>query len=104
MGGTVTSGGRRWSDDLLGLASRSRWRGLTCPRRGTDLAPQPADLDGRPDQQRFGLERREPDPDRVARASEHHESRHPFRRELGIELVERLDLEPARQEEQAPPP
>src|SRR5215469_6270925 len=99
MGGTVTSGRCRPTDALLRLAYRRRGGWLARTDRTADLAPQPADFDRRPDQERFSLKGGQPDPYRVARAGEHHESRHPVGCELGVELIQRLDLEPPRQEE-----
>src|SRR5215472_121279 len=64
----------------------------------------PADLDRWPHQERLGFERGEADPQRVPGTGEHQESRHPLRAELGIELIQRLDLEPSRQEQQEPAP
>ena len=96
---------------------RARPRGT---RAGTPLvpwsppqpAPQPAEaqLRGdpaaasmrRPDQERLGLQRGQADPGRVPGAGEDQEPRHPLRAELGVELVQRLDLEPPRQEQQQP--
>src|SRR5580693_1540786 len=68
------------------------------------LPAQPAHLQVRPDEEGLRLQRRQADPRRVPGAREHHEPRHPVRAELGIELVQRLDLEPPGHEQQDPPP
>src|SRR6266851_3845345 len=60
----------------------------------------PPRLDLRPDQESLGLQRRESDPDRVLGRGEDHEPGYPFGRELRVELVERLDLEPLGHEDE----
>src|SRR5215813_3677440 len=73
------------------------------PRRLEGVAqhlPDPARLDLRPDHESFGLEGSESHPDRVLSRREDHEPGYPFRHELGVELVKRLDLEPPGHEDE----
>src|SRR6266704_1142672 len=94
-----------------GLAAALAWRarprraGPACRgHRAAQHQPDPARLHLGPDEERLGLQRGQADPDRVSRGGEDHEPGHPDGRELGVELVERLDLEPPGHEDQDAPP
>ena len=65
-----------------------------------ELARHPAQLNPRPDQERLGLEGRQGNPRGIHGAGEDEETRLPLRAELGVELIQRLDLEPAGGEQQ----
>src|ERR1700731_3160546 len=68
------------------------------------LADDPAQPERRPDQERLRLEGGQRDPGRVPGAREDEEPGLPDRAELGVELVQRLDLEPLGQEDEYRPP
>src|SRR5215470_2735484 len=95
--GPGSAGGRSWRALAL-AAKRAR------PAGEPQAAGDPAHLYGGPDQERFGFQRGEGDPGRVPGPGEHEETRHPERAELGVELVQRFDLEPAGGEQQDAPP
>src|SRR5215471_11980027 len=98
----------RWPERLLrcgsAAAERSLRPGLAVaaqrvrqpgePHPADDPAGDPAHLDRGPDQERLGFQRGERHPRRVPGPGEDEEARHPQRAELGVELVQRLDLEP----------
>src|SRR5262249_6238926 len=96
-------GGARRARGRPGLENAAQ----AAPHTGQpQLAGQPAQFQLGPDQERLGLQRGHADPDRVPGAGEDAEARLPDRAELGVELVQRLDLEPAgdEDEEAAPDP
>src|SRR5207247_799209 len=100
---SVTTGPIRRSSS----ASSMRWapgRADPPPPPGADLARGPAQLQRRPDQERLRLERGQRGPGRVLGAGEDEEARLPDRAELGVELVQRLDLEPLGHEDEHRPP
>src|SRR5690348_11430952 len=70
------------------------------PHPADDPAADPAYLHCGPDQERLGFQRGESHPRRIPGPGEHEEPRYPQRAELGVELVEGLDLEPPGREQQ----
>src|ERR1700742_5025058 len=102
------SGGWGWGP-LLMTQSLVSGRRLPAPDGALDPAAQPAQahlprytarLQGRPDQERLGLEGGHRDAGRVLRLRENEKPGLPDRLELGVEFVQRLDLEPFGQEKQ----
>src|SRR5579859_1088760 len=73
-------------------------------RAETEATWQPQRRYGRPDQESLSLERGDRDARDVAGAGVGEEPRHPGRAEFRVELIQRVDLEPLRHQQQDPSP